>query len=184
MDIRKVEIKMTKRCTKVATLHGYTMDELRKLHDKSTSDYTKRVLMTIMMRWQGMTTTEIMKALGKSRPIVIKYIMQWNESPKSIIDNRGGNVPSRLTDEILDDITDILKHKKPEDYGYAQSTWTSLLISRYIEEHYGPKYGKTMMTKVLKNLGFSYKRGLYVPTKADPEMQEQFKKNVFYTGYF
>jgi transposase len=131
---------MGRKCVEVKTLHGFTISDLQKKVKESTSKYKRNVLTAIIMRFNGISTTDIMKTLGVSRPTVTKYINDWNSNPEeSITDYRGGNVPSKLTDEIVDDIKYILLHKKPSDFGYPKNNWNSSLLSLYIEDNYGHK---------------------------------------------
>ncbi|KXG73601.1 helix-turn-helix domain-containing protein [Thermotalea metallivorans] len=175
---------MGRKCIQVETLHGLTIKDLQNKVKQATSSYTRNVLTAVIMRYSGISTNEIMKVLGVSRPTVTKYINEWNANPaKSIVDHRGGNIPSKLTDEMVEDIRYVLIHKKPSDFGYFQSNWNCSLLSRYIEDTYGTKFCHQWLAKLLKRLGFSYKRGMYKPTKADPELQEKFKKNVYLFGY-
>jgi len=174
---------MGRKHLKIKTLHGYKIEQLQNKVNETNSEYTRSFLLAVIMSYNGLHTNDIMKALGKSRPAITRYINSWNESPKNIIDQRGGNIPSDLTDEIVDNIKDIVTTKKPSDFNYQQSTWTCALIAQYVEDNYGKKFSREWIRKLLKKLGFSYKRGLFKPTKADPEMQKQFKKNGNFFGY-
>lgn len=168
---------MGRHCTEVTTLHGFTIEELQEFAAKAPSNYTRSMVLAVIMRYQGIHPDDIMKTLGKSRPTILAYIHGWNETPFNLKDHRGNNVPSKLTDEIVDDITDLVINKTPRDFGYEHSTWTSDLLSKYIAEYHGEKFCPQWIRKLLKSQGFSYKRGMYEPTKGDPLLQEQFKKN-------
>lgn len=174
---------MGRKCLQIKTLHNYTIADLQEEVKKTDSDYTRSMLLTIIMRYQGFSTTEIIKTIGKCRPAITKYIKKWNESPLNLIDHRGNNVQSQITEDIIEDIKDIIVNHAPSEYGYQQGTWTSGLIAKYVEEHYGKRLSSSLFRRILGSIGFSYKRGAYVPTKGDPELQETFKKNVSSAGY-
>jgi transposase len=174
---------MGRKCIKVTTLHGYTIDELETLIHNSKSIYTQDVLWAVTMCYKGFNTSDIMKALSKSRPTIVSYISCWNEDPRTIMDNRGGNIPSKITLEMIDNIKYVLMNKKPSDFDYPQATWNSEILTRFIADTYGPKYSSSWIRKILASLGFSYKRGVYAQTKADPVLQESFKKNEHSFGY-
>lgn len=167
-----------RKCIKVKTLHGYTIEDLQAIIGAATSEYTRNYLMAVIMSYQNVHTDIIMNTLGKSRPTITRYINSWNKSPGNMLDNRGGNIPNRLTDEIIDDIKDIVINKRPVDFGYDYPTWTCNLLAIYVEDKYGKKFSDEWIRKLLKNLGFSYKKGVYKPSKADPELKEQFKKTL------
>lgn len=174
---------MGRKCIQVKTLHGFTIDELQLKYESTTNDYTRDVYLAVIMRFKDIDTEIIMRTLGKSRPTVTSYINSWNEhSVDSTKDNRGGNIPSKLTDEIIDDIKNVISTKSPSDFGFISCTWNSVILSKYIEQKYGSKFADSWIRKLLEGLGFSYKRGVYKPTKEDPILQEQFKKNGWSLG--
>lgn len=174
---------MPRKYLPIKTLHGYTLEELQKLAKESASEYTRSMLYAVIMRYKGVSNTTIMNTLGKSRPTIVAYVKKWNDSPHNIIDKRGNNIPTILTYDVIEDIKNMVINHTPNDFGYPQSTWTSALIARYIEDKYGCRYSSSWMRKLLNSFGFSYKRGVYTPTKADPVLQEKFKKNEYFSGY-
>lgn len=96
---------MGRKCVTVKTLHGFTIDELQKKYENTSNNYEHSVYQAIILSCKGFDTTAIIKILNKSRPTVVSYINSWNEDPVScVIDNHGGNIPSQLTDEIIEDI--------------------------------------------------------------------------------
>lgn len=175
---------MARRCIEVKSLYGVSVDDLNLIASESKSNYTRDVVKAVIMRYNEVHPQVIADTLSKSRATVVSYINDWNESGIACIaDHRGNNVPSSLTECIVEDIRDVVTNKSPHDFDYEQNRWNSKVLSRYIEETYGKKYCKAWITKLLKSLGFSYKRGVYKPSLANPELQESFKKNVKVTGY-
>jgi transposase len=174
---------MARKCIEV-NLQGFTIELLQLLADEIDNNYSRIVLQTIIMRAKDITPKQIASILGKSHPTITTYIHRWNEDPlKAIKDERGNNIPSELTDEIMLNVTTVIMNESPSTFGYEKSRWDSRLISQYIEDKYGKKFGFKWITKLLKNQGFSYKRGMYTPTKGDPELQAQFKKNDSNSGF-
>ena len=174
---------MGRKCIQVKTLHGFTLDELQSKYESTTSNYSRNVYLAVIMRYKDIDTEIIMKTIGKSRTTVTAYINNWNEqSVDSAKDNRGGNIPSKLTEDIIANIEDVIATKSPTDFGFVSCTWNSTILSKYIEQKFGSKFATSWIRKLLEGLGFSYKRGVYKPTKEDPELQEQFKKNGWTFG--
>jgi transposase len=168
---------MGRKCIAVKSLYNVTIEDLNIIANNSKSNYTRDVLKAVIMRYNGVHPQLIADSLSKSRTTAISYINDWNNMGIACIsDYRGNNVPSSLTNEITENIRDAVTNKSPHDFGYEQNRWNSKVLSRYIEETYGNKYCTAWITKMLKNLGFSYKRGVYKPTLANPELQESFKK--------
>jgi len=168
---------MGRKLLEVTTLHGLTIEELIALEEKHQKKSLKSLLRTVIMRYKGIHTEEIQHILGKSRPAVIGYINKWNKyGMNALVDNRGGSV-STFTDEMLDELRDTVLNKSPKDYGYLSSTWDTHMLSEYITNTFGKDYSSEWIRQMLIKIGFSYKRGQYMPTKGDPELQEAFKKS-------
>jgi len=65
----------------------------------------------------------------------------------------------------------------PADVGFtATYNWTAKIVKEYIQKTFNVNYSISGVTTLLHRLGFSYTRPSYTLKKADPEKQEQFKK--------
>jgi transposase len=176
---------MGRKCIEVKSLYELSIDDLNLIANNSESNYTRDVVKAVIMRCNGVHPQIIADTLSKSRATVISYINQWNNKGiASIADHRGDNIPSSLTDDMVEVVRDAVTNKSPHEFDFEQNKWSSALVSRLIEDKYGKKYGKTWMKMLLRNIGFSYKRGVYKPTLGNPELQESFKKNEFHIGYY
>ena len=163
---------------RITHMHGSTVEELAKLAAKAESPYTRRVLQAVVMTANGIPAEVIAKTLGCCHATVCKCIHVWNEHGlEGAKDHRGGNV-GRLTDEMLGDIDDAIRHRSPKDQGYQQNRWTCKLLARYIRDTYGVGYSDEWVRRTLHRLGHTYKRGARKPPKADKEAQMAFKKNT------
>ena len=175
---------MGRKCIMVESLFELTIDDLNEFKNRSASNYTKDVISAVIMRYNGIHPQIIADTLSKSRATILSYLRNWNEmGVASIADNRGDNFVSNFTDEMMEDVRDIVIYKSPRDFDYDCSRWSCALISRYVEETYGLKYSESWVRLLFNSLGFTYKRGVYKPTLANPELQESFKKNGEVTGY-
>lgn len=161
----------------VKSLYGSTIEDLKLIADSTESNYTRDVVQAVIQRYNGVHTNTIAKNLGKCVATIVNYINNWNEEGIACIaDQRGGNIPSALTDDMVENLREIVTRKSPHEFNYEHNRWNSLILGRYIEDTYGSKFSDAWIRKLLKNLGFSYKRGVYKPTKGDAELQASFKK--------
>lgn len=176
---------MGRKSIEVKTLHGSTIEDLYALLRKTKNVYSHDVLQAVIMRYQGISTTTILESLGKSRVTIIDYIKAWNEKGlDSIKDNRGNNVPTKLTPEIVEDVKNIILNKCPKDFGYDHNNWSLMVIAKYIQDTYGLKYSKAWLSKLVRTIGFTYKRGVFQTSLANKELQQKFKKNDTTNGYY
>ncbi len=168
---------MGRKLLEVKTLHGLTIDELIALEETYEKKSLKTLLRTVIMRYKGIHTEEIQTILGRSRPSITGYINKWNEHGiDALVDNRGGSI-STFTDEMLEDLKDTVLNKSPKDFGHLSSTWDTQMLANYISNTFGNEYSSEWIRQMLIKIGFSYKRGQYMPTKGDPMLQEGFKKS-------
>lgn len=117
---------MAMHLVEVKTLHGYTINEII---NSSKSKYTKCLLSAAIMRYNGIHTDDIMKTICRTRASITTYINKWNEyGIDSIIDNRGGS-ESSFTDEMLQDLKDVVLSKSPETFAFMRSSRTTALLT-------------------------------------------------------
>lgn len=175
---------MGRKSIKVTTLHGYKIEELIELKNSIDSKYSRVVLTAVTMKYCGHCNTEIATAIGKSNPTIISYIRKWNDKGiKSIKDHRGGCI-GKLEPEIIEDLINVAVNTSPRDFDYVANTWTCELLALYVEQNYGVKVTGEAIRLHLKNNKVSYKRARPMPTKADKQEQEAFKKSIRTTKNF
>ncbi|MCX7748966.1 MAG: winged helix-turn-helix domain-containing protein [Clostridia bacterium] len=176
---------MGRKCIEVKSLYELSIDDLNLIAKNSESNYTRDIVATVIMRYNGVHPQIIADTLCKSRATIVSYLNDWNSKGIACIaDHRGGNIPSSLDDNMIEDIRNIVTNKSPYDFGYEQNKWNTLILCRYIEDTYGKKYSDTWIRLLLKGLGFYYKRGVYKSSLADELLQESFKKNGYPAGYY
>ncbi|WP_454052083.1 helix-turn-helix domain-containing protein [Clostridium sp. Marseille-Q7071] len=174
---------MERKQTQVATLHNHTLENLIKLEQEHTSKYSRRALRAVIMSYQGIHLDDIERILNVSRVTLLTYIKSWNKNGlDSIEDGRGGS-ESSFTNEMLDEIRMILTTKDPREFGFISSVWSIDRVREYVDKKFGRLYSYERTRQIMIELGFSYKRGEYHPTLADPQKQIAFKKNAQDTPY-
>lgn len=174
---------MGRKQTKVNTLHNHTIESLIKLEQEHTSKYARRALRAVIMSFEDIHLDDIQKVLGVSRPTLLSYINSWNSvGLPSIEDGRGGS-ESSFTDEMLSEINILLTSKDPKEFGFISSVWSIDRIREHLANKFGRLYSFERTRQIIIDLGFSFKRGEYHPTFADPEKQLAFKKNAKNTQY-
>lgn len=77
---------MGRKCIQIKKLHGYTIKELQNKTNQTDSEYTRNLLLTVIMRYKALNAEVVMDTLGKARSTIVRYVKKWNESPENIID--------------------------------------------------------------------------------------------------
>lgn len=71
--------------------------------------------------------------------------------------------PARLNAEQLDELKEIVE-KGPEEEAFESGIWTAAMVMDVIFRKFGVKYSASMVQKILRKLGFSFK----LPQKNSP----------------
>lgn len=124
-------------------------------------------LRVILYKADGYTNKVIAKLLQMGRNQITKLLQRYGRGGIEALlepDNYQGSAPN-LTEEQQQVLKVELKTKI-----YA----TALQVIAWIEQQWGVKYSLRGIHKLLKRLGFSYKKNRLVPSQADPELQRQF----------
>jgi transposase len=174
---------MGRRSVSVKTLYDYSIDDLIALKNKLHDNYSFVFLSIIINRYQGISTNELASIYNKHVSTVISYINKWNDYGFQALEDKRGGSKGTFTNEMLQTIKDALNNENPTDYGYESSTWTINMLIALIEKKFNIKYSYEWIRQVVKNNNFTYKRGQYKPSYANPIEQENFKKNAKNTGY-
>lgn len=175
---------MGRKAIEVATLHGYTLEDLVALRNTHESKYARIILTVIIMKYNKSSNQDIIEATQKSGVTIVDYVKRWNKlGIKCLEDHRGGSEPT-FTAEMEDDLIYTMLNRTPNECGFVGHSWTCSLLAKYIENVYGEKYSDEWIRIVLDRRRMSYKKAQPKSTKANPEEQEQFKKNVRNARYF
>jgi transposase len=86
---------------------------------------------------------------------------------------------STLTKSQRDHIIEILKTKKPRDFGFSQDYWTTLILGHLISEQYGIKYkSMTSLYLIFKDAKFSFHKPGKVYKNRNEQLVKQWKEDL------
>ena len=114
---------------------------------------------------------------GINSTTVQRWIHRLNESGlQGLKDKPGRGRRSQINDADRLKLKSDLE-KSPKDLGYDQARWDGKLLSYHLKVQYRVELRVRQCQNLFKQLGFSLQRPRKMPTGADPEKQEAFKKN-------
>lgn len=137
--------------------------QIRQTKERKRADR----LRVILYKAAGHSNKFIAKLLQIGRNFVTQLLQRYAQGGVAALlqaDNYQGSRP-KLTEEQQQALKIELKTKI-----YA----TAFQVMVWVEEQWGITYDLSAMHKLLKRLGFSYKKNRLVPSKADPELQRLF----------
>ena len=163
-------------------MKDYTSEEkrvLNKLIKKARTVLEYRKYQVILAHMRGLSKVSIAKFTSLDRKTVATYIKEYdNEGLQGLADKRVTGRPSYLTKEQEQKLYDTIKNGVPNDVGFDNAmNWTAKIACLWVEKEFGVKYSVNGMLDMFHRLNLSYTRPTYVLAKADPEKQEQFRKD-------
>lgn len=136
----------------------------RNTKNKKHADRIKAILLFD----DGYNKTEIAKILFIERRSIGKFVNKYIKKGihALLTDNNSGTNPM-LSKKQIEDLKEELRNNL---YSTAKEA------AAYVEKKYGIYYPQQSMVKLLKRIGFSYKKTKRRPSKADRKEQENFVK--------
>jgi len=147
-------------------------DEIRRSEE---ARYDHR-LHAILLVAKGMSCPEAADYLGDSERTVRYWINQYMEKGlQGLIEEERPGRPSRLAKEQLEQINRALRGK-PEDVGLRGGIWDGKLLSAFIQKEFQISLGIRQCQRLFRQLRFRLRKPRPMIAHADPEVQEDFKK--------
>lgn len=137
--------------------------QVRQIKERKVADR----LRVILYKGEGHSHKYIAKLLQMGRNQVSHLLQRFQQGglPALLQPNQAGGSTAKLTVEQQQALKVELKSKI-----YA----TAFQVIAWVDKQWGVVYELSGMHKLLKRLGFSYKKNRLVPSQADPELQRQF----------
>lgn len=148
-------------------------DEIRRSRD---SRYDHR-LHAVLLVAQGMSCPEVGRLLGDAPRTVEYWVNRFEqEGLAGLVDLDRPGRPSRLGDDQYSEIGEVLR-RSPLEVGMGTNLWDGKTLSTFIQSRFGIKLGVRQCQRLFRQLGFRMRKPRPVIARADPERQEEYKKN-------
>jgi transposase len=148
-------------------------DEIRRSRD---SRYDHR-LHAVLLVAQGMSCPEVGQLLGDAPRTVEYWVHRFEgEGLSGLVGLERPGRPSRLGDEQFREIGGILR-RSPLDVGMGTNLWDGKTLSEFIQSQYGISLGVRQCQRLFRQMGFRLRKPRPMIARADPERQEEHKKN-------
>lgn len=116
--------------------------------------------------------SEVAQVLGTTRQSVYNWRARYRERrcPEDLRDRPRSGRPPEL-DEAARARLDALLESKPEAHGYRAHGWTVPLLLGHLQRAWGTRVADSTLRRVLRTLGWRWKRPRYVLARRDPERE-------------
>ncbi len=147
-------------------------DEIRRSEE---SRYDHR-LHGVLLVAQGMSCPEVSRLLGDSPRTVEYWVKRFEDRGLTgLIEGERSGRPRRLNEKQLEEIDSILR-QPPETVGITTGLWDGKGLAAFIKERYGITLGVRQCHYMFKSFGFRRRKPRPLSARADPELQETYKK--------
>lgn len=147
-------------------------DEIRRSEE---SRYDHR-LHGVLLVAQGMSCPEVSHLLGDSPRTIEYWVRRFEEGGLAgLVEGERSGRPRRLSDMQLAEIDSMLR-QTPESVGISSGIWDGKGLAAFIKMKYGVILGVRQCQYMFKFLGFRRRKPRPLLARANPELQEAYKK--------
>jgi transposase len=155
-----------------ATIILGLQDEIRRSEE---SRYDHR-LHGVLLVAQGMSCPEVSRLLGDSPRTVEYWIRRFEDRGLAgLVEGERSGRPRRLNDKQLEEINSVLR-QPPESVGIPRGLWDGKGLAAFIKKRYGITLGVRRCQDMFKSFGFRLRKPRPLIARANPELQEAYKK--------
>jgi len=147
-------------------------DEIRRSEE---SRYDHR-LHGVLLIAQGMTCPQVSRLLGDAPRTIEYWVRRFEEKGLSgLVEGDRSGRPRRLNDGQLEKISSALR-QTPESVGMTGVVWDGKGLSAFVKGQYGVELKVRQCQYMFKSLGFRLRKPRPLIARADPGLQEAYKK--------
>jgi transposase len=134
-------------------------------------------LHAVLMVAQGQSCNKVSELLGDSPRAVAYWVNRFEaEGLSGLADADRPGRPSKLDEQQLRIVEDALR-SHPSQYGFEGNLWDGKMLSHFIAQQFDVELGVRQCQRLFRRLGFRLRKPRPLIAKADPEKQQDFKKN-------
>ena len=158
--------------TDASTIVLGLQDEIRRSEE---SRYDHR-LHGVLLVAQGMSCPEVSRLLGDAPRTVEYWVRRFEDKGLvGLAEGERSGRPRRLSDKQLEEINVVLR-QTPESAGITSGLWDGKALTAFIKKRYGVTLGVRQCQYMFKAFGFRRRKPRPLIARADPELQEAYKK--------
>jgi len=147
-------------------------DEIRRSEESRYDHRLHGVLLVV----QGMSCPEGSRLWGDSPRTVEYWVRRFEDRGLAgLVEGERSGRPRRLNDKQLEEINSVLR-QAPESVGIGRGLWDGKGLATFIKKRYGVTLGVRQCQYIFRSLGFRRRKPRPLIARADPELQEAYKK--------
>ncbi len=152
---------------------------LKKEAEKDGASRVARRIHAVLLNHQQKSSGDIARILSAPRSKVSAWLQQYEEHGwEALLEGHRSGRPRALDTPQERALCDLLD-SGPVAYGFMSAVWTSPMIARVIQEEFAVSYHPGHVRKLLTKLGFSVQRPKRQLAKADPVLQDRWRRYTY-----
>ncbi|ANH81771.1 transposase [Niabella ginsenosidivorans] len=161
----------------VLKIQGYQPEDIKALLRKDERYTIGLRLYAIYQVSLGQPSRKLEELYNTSFKQITNWVHRFEqEGIEGLKDKRGRGRKSKLDEEQLERIKQLLLNESPIDFGFNTATWTGPLVIDWIRKYFGLEYKKAQIYNILKSLGFSYQKEREYSRKQAKRSRKPLKK--------
>lgn len=157
-------------------------EKVLRLRREAEADGARRVarrLHAIQLNLDGHSCPAIARVLAVHRANVSLWLRHWqDEGLEGLLEGQRAGRPAGL-DTAQRERLQVLVRTGPLDYGFRSGVWTAPMIGEVIRQEFEVRYHPGHVRKLLAGLGFSVQRPKKLLARADPKVQQRWRRHTF-----
>lgn len=131
----------------------------------------------LLLICQGFSCAEVAQIFGCAVRTVHYWVRRFEQDGfGGLREGKRPGRPPRLDEAMRQQLGQDLR-RSPRDLGYSQNLWDGKLLSFHLQEVYEVKMGVRQCQRLFHQLGFRLRKPRPLIAKADPQAQQEYKKN-------
>jgi transposase len=128
---------------------------------------------------EGRSSIEVAHVLKSPRSAVSLWLKNYEtHGLEGLLEGHRPGRPAELNKEQFKSLEDIVE-SGPVAYGFLSGVWTSVMVTRVIEEEFGVMYHPGHVRKMLHQLDFSVQQPRRILAKADPQQRSRWERYTY-----
>jgi transposase len=152
-----------------------TLEEVEIVRDSTPCRKHSGRLLAIRLLFEGRSRTDVSQIVNRSQSTLIRWINRWNEGGIDALVNRPKpGRPPKVNNEQRQRIVALMND--PELAG--EDHWTGVKIWGYLREKEKIYLGYSTLIRLFHDENFCLKVPRSWPEKQDPDLRDQFKRDI------
>lgn len=151
--------------------------DLRRLTHKELTQFRRQAVSQVQ---SGQAPHEVVRVMGVSRSALFGWLSLYRSGGWDALDagKRGGR-KAKLNGDAINWVYETVTGSNPRQMNLPFALWTAKLVAKAIAARFGISLSRWSVSRLLRQLGLSPQKPLFRACQQNPDLVEQWKKDVY-----